>query len=73
MPSPKYTVGQRVEVLATDFETPSFPEVWMPGTVRVVDPMDSGRWDVEVDRDNGRTGVRQVVGQRGGDNLIRAL
>ena len=91
MPGPKYTPGQRVELLATDFETDGFPEVWMTGTIvamqrvellgidpvtgrtAVVDLMDDVRWDVEVALDNGRRPRWAVVGQRGGNKLIRAL
>jgi len=72
--SPKYTPGQRVEVLAFDFETPGFSEVWMPVTITAVDPTDSGRW-VEVRRDNGRYS-RQILrkyGKRSRNNRIRAL
>ena len=92
MPGPKYTTGQRVEVFATDFETPGLPEVWMTGTIAVmqraeylgIDPVtgrtavvadlvDDVRWDVQVVRDNGRRPIWQIVGQRGGNDNIRAL
>jgi len=69
--SPKYTVGQHVEVLAFDFETPGFPAVWMPGTVTAVEPMASGRWDVEITRANGKPPLRQIVGKRGGNRCLR--
>ena len=72
MPGPKYTVGQHVEVLAFDFETPGFPEVWMPGTVTVADLMDSGRRRVVITRDDGHR-LRRIVGTRGGNKRIRAL
>jgi len=74
MPGPKYAVGERVEVLALDFETPSTrrsrfegsPEVWMPATVTAVDSMQSGdRWAVEVTPDGGRPPIRYAVGEYG--------
>jgi len=72
MPGPKYTTGQRVEVLAFDLETPGTPEVWLPGAVTAVDPTDSGRWVVKVAQDNGRV-EWQIVGKHGGSKHIRAL
>lgn len=64
MPGPKYAVGQRVEVLTFDFETATFPDVWMSGTVTMASPMDDARWDVVVTCDNGNS-FRQVVGKHG--------
>ena len=61
--SPEYTVGQRVEILATDF-----PGVWETATIVAVDLMDDGSWHVEVTLDNGRPPF-----DRGGTKYIRAF
>ena len=70
--APKYTPGQRVEVLTVDFEALHLPYVWTPGTVTVADPMPGGRWRVVVTCDNGNL-FRPIVGKRGGNKRIRAL
>ncbi len=71
--SPKYTVGQRVEVLATDFQTPGFPGVWELGMVTAVEPWRTGRWYVEVARNNGGSPIWHTVGTRDGNKYIKAL
>lgn len=71
--TPRYTVGQRVEVHATDFDTPGFPRVWMPGTVTEIVAHDSGHSDVVVARDNGKPPVWKRVGKRGGSPSLRAV
>lgn len=70
----KYAVGQRVEVLGADFDTPGFPQTWQVGTVAEVYVMNEkrGLWYVEVQRDNGAPST-QVVGPRGGNKYIRAV
>jgi len=70
--SPKYTPGQRVEVLAFDYATTGGEAVWTCGTVTAVEPTYPECWNVEVARDGGKL-YWQEIGQRGGDNLIRAL
>lgn len=66
----KYTEGQRVETRGIDFDTPGFPEVWMPGTVDRVENWDDGKSQVFVQRDRGGWSP-QIIGKRGGNKNIR--
>jgi len=84
--SPQYTLGQRVEVLATDF-----PGVWETGTIVAMQRVEvlvtdadtgttavadwgyDGCWDVQVARNNDRPPVWQLVAERGGNKYIQAL
>jgi len=69
----KYTIGQQVEVLVLDFETPGAnrsrfagtPEVWVSGTITALDRLPSGNWAVEVTCDNGRPPIQYAVGEYG--------
>lgn len=70
--APKYTTGQPVEVLATDFNTPGFPQAWFPGTVTIVEARDGGLWDVQVRAENG-TWHPQIIGKCGGNRRIRPV
>lgn len=75
IPRPRYTHGQRVEVLVTDFDTPGFPKTWMAGIVAAAEPRDDGAWDMTVIRDRATAGNRitsLIVGKRGGNKRIRA-
>jgi hypothetical protein len=67
-----YTVGQAVEVLATDFTVPGFPRVWTAGTVTKVEAFNAKLWDVMV-RDEAGHFYPQVVGSRGGNPNIRPV
>jgi hypothetical protein len=68
----KYTEGQRVETLEVDFDTPGFPEVWMPGTVDRIEPIgDKGLTQAFVQRNKGGWSP-QIIGKRGGNRRIRS-
>jgi hypothetical protein len=69
--SAPYTAGQAVEVSAHDFKTPGFPKAWFPATVVSVDSREDGKWDVQVLAIKG-TYHPQIIGKRGGNNLIRS-
>jgi len=70
MPGPQYAVGQRVEVLTPKLG--GVPDEWLPGTVTDVLPMDNGRWNIEVTRDNGSPPLWEIVRKRGSE-CIRTL
>lgn len=68
----KYKVGQAVQVLAYDFTTPGFPQVWVIGQVVEVKAEARGIWHVNVQ--TGPTSWQpQLVGPRGGNPRIRAF
>ena len=74
--APKYTVGQAVEVEATDFAKPGMPRFWAPGVVESVTVMDErkGLWNVHVKRtDQENCWSPQIVGPRGGNKRIRTI
>lgn len=71
--SPKYAVGERVEVRVFDSKTTGLSDAWTSGTITAVDLMDNGRWSVVVTRDNGRPPVRHGVAKRGKSKYIRAF
>lgn len=73
-----YEVGQRVEVLTTNFDKPGFPEEWMAGEVAEINPRgDGGHVDIGVrlsgkkDKNGEPLWHREVVGPRGGNKRIR--
>lgn len=72
----RYTVGQAVEVLITDFSTPGYPEVWTAGVVRDVVP--NGRlFDLgisipsQICRDGSALVQRELVNARGANRKVR--
>ncbi|MBM0205765.1 hypothetical protein JNW90_33430 [Micromonospora sp. STR1s_5] len=69
-PKCRYAPGQRVEVLATNFDKPGFPREWTPATVDSVELREDGKWDVQVTAANG-TAHPQIVGKRGGNKNLR--
>jgi len=72
----QYSEGQEVEVLVTDFSTPGFPRVWMPGTVDRVEPI-GDKTQVFVRRtitgSNNPAWESPIVGKRGGNKNIRPM
>lgn len=71
-PAPRFTVGQRVEVLAHDFTLPGQPLTWQAATVTAVEARGDKMWDVQVRADGGAWHP-QIVGVRGGNKRVRAL
>lgn len=70
--TPRYTAGQAVEVLRTDFTTPGMPNVWFPGVVAEVAVISDGRvFDALVHLADGKL-TRETFGKRGGGQRIRA-
>lgn len=67
----RYSLGQPVEVLKHDFETPGFPIVWTAGTVTTVEVDDKGMTSLMVVTVDGRFSP-QIVGKRGGNRNLRA-
>jgi hypothetical protein len=70
--APKFSPQQRVEVLASDFNTPGFPKVWFAATVTAVERREDGKFDVSITREDG-VYAHQIVGTRGGNRNVRAI
>lgn len=66
-----FTAGQAVQVHAPDFTVPGFPTVWHAAIVTDVQIREDGKFDVQVQGDNGKW-YPQIVGNRGGNRRMRA-
>lgn len=69
--TPRYAVGQLVEILEYDFTIPGFPRTWQRGVVLEIEPVENTKLINVMVRVSDGSYSPQIVGPRGGNRNIR--